>query len=67
MSTFDQASPYATELQEALRRQEDADDHDRSLILDRLDWTPERRLDANTAFLRFYLSIHPDGPLVRDD
>jgi hypothetical protein len=42
------------------------DSHDRSLILERLRWTPEQRLDANTAFLRFYFSVRPDGPLVSD-
>ena len=52
---------------EALQRQSDPDDHDRSLIVERLGWTPEQRLDANTAFLRFYLSARPDGPLIRDE
>jgi hypothetical protein len=42
------------------------DDHDRSLIVERLSWTPEQRLDANASFLRFYLSVRPDGPLVRE-
>jgi hypothetical protein len=51
----------------ALRRQaEDPDDHDRSLITERLSWTPEQRLEANAAFLRFYLKIRPEGPLLRD-
>jgi hypothetical protein len=54
-------------LREALRRQEDEASHDRSLIVERLAWTPEQRLDANTAFLRFYLAIRPKGPLIRDD
>ena len=40
------------------------DDHDRSLIVERLAWTPEQRLEANEAFLRFYLAIRPGGPLV---
>ena len=52
---------------EALQRQSDPDDHDRGLIVERLGWTPEQRLDANTAFLRFYLSARPDGPLIRDE
>ena len=55
------------ELREALRQQNDADAHDRSLIVERLAWTPEQRLEANAAFLRFYLKIRPDGPLIRDE
>jgi hypothetical protein len=51
---------------EALRQQADEDAHDRSLIVERLAWTPEQRLDANAAFLRFYWSIRPEGPLIRD-
>jgi len=54
------------DLREALRQQRDADAHDRSLIVERLAWTPEQRLEANAAFLRFYLKIRPDGPLIRD-
>ena len=54
-------------LVEALQRQSDPDDHDRSLIVERLAWTPEQRLDANTAFLRFYFSARPPGPLIRDE
>lgn len=54
-------------LHEVLRRQrEDPDEHDRSLICQRLEWTPEQRIEANAAFLRFYLSVRPDGPLIRD-
>ena len=54
-------------VREALRRQqEDPDDHDRSLIVERLAWTPEQRLRANGAYLRFYLKVRPDGPLIRD-
>jgi hypothetical protein len=55
------------DLLEALRRQQDDDDHDRGLIVERLSWTPAERLDANAAFLRFYLSIRPDGPLLRNE
>lgn len=51
---------------EALRQQADEEAHDRSLIVERLAWTPEQRLDANAAFLRFYWSIRPEGPLIRD-
>jgi hypothetical protein len=42
----------------------DGDEHDLSLIVERLGWTPEQRLDANTAFLRFYLTARPDGPII---
>jgi hypothetical protein len=52
---------------EALRRQIDDEAHDRSLIVERLRWTPEQRLEANTAFLRFYLALRPNGPLIRDE
>lgn len=52
--------------QVALRRQAEADTHDRSLIVERLAWTPERRLAANTAFLKFYLSTRPQGPRIRE-
>lgn len=50
----------------ALRQQEDPDAHDRSLIIERLAWTPEQRLEANAAFIRFYLKLRPEGPLIRD-
>jgi hypothetical protein len=51
----------------ALRRQvEDPGDHDRSLITERLSWSPQQRLEANAAFLRFYLKLRPEGPLIRD-
>jgi hypothetical protein len=43
------------------------EEHDLGLIAERLAWTPAQRLDANTAFLRFYLSIRPDGPLIDGD
>lgn len=43
------------------------DEHDLGLIVERLGWTPEQRLDANTAFLRFYLSVCPEGPLITGD
>jgi hypothetical protein len=48
----------------ALRVQSDAAAHDRSLILERLSWSPEQRLEANAAFLRFYLAVRPEGPLI---
>jgi hypothetical protein len=52
---------------EALRRQQfDPDEHDRGLIVERLAWSPEQRLQANAAFVRFYLGVRPDGPLLRE-
>lgn len=53
-------------LSEALQRQADVEEHDRSLIVERLAWTPEERLEANAAFLRFYLSVRPEGPLIEE-
>ena len=54
-------------LTEALRQQQDDDEaHDRSLIVERLQWTSEERLAANASFLRFYLSVRPEGPLIRE-
>jgi hypothetical protein len=49
---------------EAVRHQADPDVHDRSLIVERLTWTPEQRLEANAAFLRFYWGARPGGPLI---
>jgi hypothetical protein len=46
---------------------EPIDEHDLGLIIERLAWTPEQRLDANTAFLQFYLSARPDGPIISGD
>ncbi len=55
-------------LREALKMQDDDPEaHDRSLIVERLAWTPEQRLEANAAFLRFYFSIRPEGPLIREE
>lgn len=54
------------EWREALRRQAEDDAHDRSLIVERLAWTPEQRLEANAAFLRFYWGVRPEGPLIHD-
>lgn len=53
-------------LRKALRQQADGETHDRSLIVERLSWTPAQRLEANAAFLRFYFRARPDGPLLRD-
>jgi hypothetical protein len=63
----DEPPESAGALIRALRLQGDANAHDRSLILERLAWTPEQRLAANAAFLRFYLAIRPDGPLIGDE
>jgi hypothetical protein len=47
-SVFDPA------VREALDRQAGEDAHDLGLIVERLAWTPEQRLAASAAFLRFY-------------
>jgi hypothetical protein len=52
---------------EHVRGLDEGEAHDRGLIVERLGWTPEQRLDANTAFLRFYLSVRPQGPLLRSE
>ena len=54
-------------IREALEKQADPEAHDRSLIVERLAWTPEQRLEANAAFLRFYFAIRPEGPLIREE
>ena len=54
-------------LREALECQGGDDEaHDRGLIVERLGWTPEQRLEANAAFLRFFLEVRPEGPLIRE-
>jgi hypothetical protein len=50
----------------ALARQADPDEHDRGLIRERLAWSPDERLAANASFVRFYLSVRPQGPRFRD-
>ena len=52
-------------LRSALAKQADADADERSLILERLRWSPEERLAANAAFVNFVLSVRPEGPLLR--
>jgi hypothetical protein len=52
---------------ERSRGLDEGEQHDRSLIVERLGWTAEQRLDANTAFVRFYLSVRPQGPLLRSE
>ena len=59
-------TPADEALREALRQQADSEAHDRSLIVERLAWTPAQRLEANAAFLRFYLRARPSGPLLRE-
>jgi hypothetical protein len=50
----------------AVRRQEqEPEDHDISLIRERLRWSLDERLEANAAFVRWYLSIRPQGPAIR--
>jgi hypothetical protein len=67
MSPYEQEPVDEAAVAAALRRQaDDPDDHDRSLITERLSWSPQQRLEANAAFLRFYLRMRPDGPLIRD-
>lgn len=56
----------AAALERALARSATGDDHDLSLIVERLAWTPEQRLAANAAFLRFYRTVRPAGPLVEE-
>ena len=53
-------------VREALRTQADGEAHDLGLIVERLGWTPEERLDANAAFLQLYFSVRPEGPLIRE-
>ena len=65
LSVTDSANP-ADVLRKALERQDDGEDHDRGLIVERLSWTPEQRLEANAAFLRFLLEARPEGPLIRE-
>jgi hypothetical protein len=49
-----------------MARQDEAEAHDRGLIVERLGWTPEQRLEANAMFLRFYFAARPSGPLIRE-
>lgn len=53
-------------LRRALANQASEDAHDLGLIVERLAWTPEQRLDANEAFVNFYLSVRPEGPLIHE-
>ena len=48
-----------------LRQQQEPEEHDLGLIHERLRWTPEERLEANAAFVRWYFSVRPQGPLIR--
>lgn len=64
---LDASRSHEDAFDEVLRQQADGDRHDLGLIVERLGWTPDQRLEANAAFLRFYLSIRPQGPLIRDE
>ena len=66
MALVDPSIEEGDAFREVLRQEGDGDAHDRSLIVARLTWTPEERLAANAAFLRFYLSVRPEGPLIRE-
>jgi len=59
------SNPENDALAKALEEQADGEVHDRGLIVERLAWTPDQRLEANAAFVRLYLSIRPEGPLIR--
>ena len=60
------ATPEIDALAKALLEQGDGEAHDRALIVERLAWTPDQRLEANASFVRLYLSIRPEGPLIRE-
>lgn len=66
-SAVDHTSAESAALRDAVAWQHDEDAHDRGLIVERLAWTPEERLDANAAFLRFYFAVRPFGPVIRDE
>jgi len=66
MMLDDGAIKEADALAEALRQQNDDEAHDRSMIVERLRWTPEERLAANADFVRFYRNVRPGGPLIRE-
>jgi hypothetical protein len=63
----DPRNPATDAASDRQRATDTGEEHDLGLIAERLTWTPAQRLDANTAFLRFYLSIRPDGPLIDGD
>ncbi|HYU35898.1 MAG TPA: hypothetical protein VEW48_27385 [Thermoanaerobaculia bacterium] len=66
-STMPERATLETDiLTKVLREQADGEVHDRGLIVERLGWTPDQRLEANAAFIRFYLSVRPEGPLIRE-
>jgi hypothetical protein len=57
----------AVALERALATQASGDEHDVGLIVERLAWTPEQRLEGNAAFLRFYYAVRPTGPFLREE
>ena len=66
MARFVPTIEEADAVRKALKQQSEEGEHDRSLIVERLGWTPEQRLAAHASFLRFFLSVRPDGPLIRE-
>lgn len=60
------ATPKIDALTKALQEQGDGEAHDRALIVERLAWTADQRLEVNASFVRLYLSIRPEGPLIRE-
>lgn len=65
--TVERTAQEDAALERALAKQASGDDHDLGLIVERLAWTPEQRLEANAAFLRFYSAVRPAGPLIREE
>jgi hypothetical protein len=51
----------------ALARHTDDEAHDLGLIVERLAWTPEERLDANGAALSLWRDLRPSGPIALDE
>ena len=58
--------PDAKAILRALQAQHDPDADDRSLIRERIAWSPAERLEANGAFVAFAFAVRPQGPLLRD-
>jgi hypothetical protein len=60
------ARPDAEAVLRALRTQHDPEADDRSLIRERIAWSPAERLAANGAFVAFAFAVRPQGPFLRD-
>ena len=56
----------AEAIRKALQSQPDPEADERSLIRERIAWSPAERLAANGAFVAFALGVRPQGPLLRD-